>query len=94
MRKEYSVERLCKTLGVSKSGYYDYMKRPQRGPSERDRRDIKAIKRTYNKSKGTYGSKHIAEELKEGGHIINHKRVARLMHEFNLSSKIRNARTT
>ncbi|WP_338655223.1 IS3 family transposase [Sporosarcina psychrophila] len=94
MRKEYSVERLCKTLGVSKSGYYDYMKRPQQGPSERDLRDIKAIKRTYNKSKGTYGCKHIAGELKERGHIINHKRVARLMHELNLASKIRKARIT
>ena len=39
------------------------MKRPQQRPSERDLRDIKAIKRTYNKSKGTYGCKHIAGEL-------------------------------
>lgn len=70
------------------------MKRPKREPSERDSKDIKAIKRTYFKSKGTYGCKHIAGELKERGHIINHKRVSRLMHELNLSSKIRKARIT
>ena len=70
MRKEYSVERLCRALGVSKSGYYDYMKRPQREPSERDFRDIEAIKRTYYKSKGTYGCKHIAGELKERGTLL------------------------
>ena len=70
------------------------MNRPQREPSERDLRDIEAIKRTYNKSKGTYGSKHIAGELKERGHIIKHKRVARLMRELNLKSKIRKARST
>jgi putative transposase len=57
-------------------------------------RDIEAIKRTYYKSKGTYGSKHIAGELKERGHTINHKRVSRLMHELNLESKIRKARIT
>ncbi len=70
------------------------MKRPEQGPSERDLIDIAAIKRTYNKSEGTYGSKHIAGELKERGHIINHKRVSRIMHELNLKSKIRKARIT
>jgi putative transposase len=70
------------------------LNRPQRELSERDLRDIKAIKQTYYKSKGTYGSKHIAGELKERGHIINHKRVARLMCELNLKSKIRKPRIT
>ncbi|WP_425423248.1 IS3 family transposase [Sporosarcina ureilytica] len=38
------------------------------------------MKRTYYKSKRTYGCRHIAGELKEGRHIINHKRVSNLMH--------------
>jgi len=94
LRKEYSVEKLCRALGVSKSVYYDYLNRPQQELSERDLRDIQAIKQTYYKSKGTYGSKYIAGELKESGHIINHKRVARLMCELNLKSKIRKPRIT
>jgi putative transposase len=80
-------------LGVSRSGYYDYLKRPYPTISERDAKDIQAIQAVYDKSGGTYGAKHIAGELKEKGHIINHKRVARLMQEMNIKSKIRRVKS-
>jgi hypothetical protein len=31
-KKAYSVERLCRALGVSRAGYYAFVRRPQRGP--------------------------------------------------------------
>lgn len=89
MRKEYTVEILCKTLGVSSSGYYESLKRPAKSISDRDVKDIKAIQELYDKSGGTYGAKRIAGELRTKGHIINHKRVSRLMKELNIKSKIR-----
>ncbi|WP_243835791.1 IS3 family transposase [Sporosarcina pasteurii] len=48
----------------------------------------------YDKSGGTYGAKRIAGKLKVSGHVINHKRVARLMKELNIKSVIRIAKRT
>ena len=94
LRKDHSVVLVCKAVGISKSGYYDYLKRPAKAMTERDAKDIKAIQKVYNKSGGTYGAKHISGELKAAGHVINHKRVRRLMGEMNLKSKIRAVKST
>lgn len=61
--------------------------------TERDKVDIKAIRTLYNKHGGTYGAKRIAGVLRTNGHIINHKRVAKLMKEMNIKSTIRAAKT-
>lgn len=51
---------------------------------------MKAIQSIYDESGGTYGAKKISGTLKHThGRIINHKRVARLMREMNIRSKIR-----
>ena len=94
LRKDHPVVLVCKALGVSRSGYYDYSKRPAKTMTERDEKDVKAIQKVYDKSGGTYGAKHISGELKVAGHIINHKRVRRLMGEMNIKSKIRAVKST
>ena len=94
LRKDYSVALICNAVGVSKSGYYSHLKRPEKTITERDEEDVKAIQRVYDKSGGTYGAKHISGELKAAGHVINHKRVRRLMDEMNIKSKIRAVKST
>ena len=94
MRKDYSVKQLCKSLGVSRSGYYAYLERPKKNTNDRDRKDIETIQRIYKKNKGTYGAKRISGELRTENYIINHKRVARLMREMNIQSKIRRKKYT
>lgn len=89
MRREYSVVVLCKVLGVVRSSYYAYLNRPIKTISDRDLKDMKAIKALYDVSGGTYGAKRIAGKLATVNHIINHKRVARLMNEMGIKSKIR-----
>ncbi|WP_391209910.1 IS3 family transposase [Psychrobacillus sp. L4] len=90
LRKDYPVTTLCKTLKVSTSGYYNYMAQPQKSLSERDQIDITVIQSLYDFTGGTIGVKRIAGELKANhDHVINHKRVQRLMNEMNIKSKIR-----
>jgi len=90
LRKDFPVGLLCKAFGISRSGYYEYLNRPIRPVSERDIKDRTAIQAIYDESCGTYGAKHIAGTLKKNkNHIVNHKRVARLMKEMNIKSKIR-----
>lgn len=94
MRKDYTVQQICRALGVSKSGYYAYLKRPLRTASDRDAKDLAEIQALYDTHRGTYGAKRIAGTLKsEKGHIVNHKRVARLMKEMNIQAKIRRMKT-
>lgn len=95
MREEYSVKSLCAAFEVSKSGYYEWLKRPIKAMSERDRQDAIKIRSLYEMSGGTWGAKRIAGTLKvQQGYIINHKRVARLMKEMNIKSVIRAKKST
>lgn len=48
LRKEYTVQQLSKAFSVSPSGYYAYLKRPKKGPSERDWRDKEMIQCLYD----------------------------------------------
>lgn len=84
---EYSVVWMCKTLGVSKSGYYDWLHRAHQGPSAHIRRDIelsKQIREIFEESYGLYGSPRIHAELVTRGEQVSRKRVARLMKEHGL----------
>ena len=45
------------------------------------------IREIFEKNKGRYGVRRIYKELVNRGHIVNHKRVQRLMHIMNLCGK-------
>ncbi len=76
---EYRVTRLCRMLGVSRSGYYA---RQKRVPSRRARSDgelLAQIKDAHAASRTTYGSPRIHAELRARGVLCGETRVARLM---------------
>ena len=73
------VATMCRVFGVSESGYYAWRKR---GPSVRAQRDmvlVVAIRAAHERSDGSYGAPRILEDLREAGHRVGQKRVARLM---------------
>ena len=75
----YPIRMMCRVLGVSPSGYYDWLDRP---PSARARADailLERIKTHHKASRGTYGVPRLHEDLKEEGVRVGRKRVARLM---------------
>jgi len=83
--KAWSESWMCKQLKVSRSGYYAWLRRL---PSRRRRRDQQLavkIAAIHAKSRGTYGSPGIRDELVEGGEKVGRKRVARLMRDQGLS---------
>lgn len=80
-KAEYPVSLVCETVGVSRSGYYAW-KRAE--PSERDKQNerlLVEIRALHCHHRQRYGSPRIHQELKEAGHTVNRKRVARLMRE-------------
>ncbi len=76
---------MCRMLGVSTSGYYDWLKRPMSSRARQDAYLTKRIIEIHRFSRGTYGAPRIHAELVMGfGIRCSKKRVARLMREAGL----------
>ena len=72
----------CRVLGVSRSGYYDWLGRPPSAREEVNTLLTKQILEIHHQPRGTYGWPRVHAELVLGlGEQVNHKRVARLMRE-------------
>lgn len=88
----YPVCVLCRVLGVSRSGYYDYR---DRSPSKRERQDEALacqIVEIHGRSRQTYGSPRVHAELRSIGVRCGRKRVARLMRESGIRGCLRGGR--
>jgi putative transposase len=88
----HSIPMLCRLLGVSRSGYYAWRKRP---PSERARYDAvlsEKIETIHRNSRATYGAPRIHAELRAIGIRCGRKRVARLMRAAKLKGCLRGRR--
>lgn len=91
-RARYPVSALCRVLGVSRSGYYDWK---DRTPSERARSDLalsSKIHEIHQRSHRTYGSPRVHAELRAMGIRCGRKRVARLMRKEGLRGCLRGRR--
>jgi putative transposase len=80
---------MCRILHFNSSSYYSWKRR---GMSIRDKTDLvlkKEIKSAFVASKGTYGSPRIRKELSTKGFRVSKTRVARLMKEEKMQSKIK-----
>lgn len=85
---EIGVKQLCQWCKVSRSGYYDWLKR---SPSEREIENSnlkQRIQTIYDESKGRYGSPRIWQVLKKQGFSIGRKRIARLMQDMCLIARV------
>jgi len=82
---------MCEFFEVSRSGYYDFIKRMNKPDPDKVVADL--IQRCQEKTKNTYGYRRIKIWLfREIGLTINHKAVLRLMNKYNLLSTIRRRR--
>ncbi len=70
---------MSRVLGVSRSGYYVWLVRPESVRSVANRQLLPLIRQAYLKSRRTYGSPRVTDELRDQGMVCNEKRVARLM---------------
>ena len=90
MNKEnYSIERMCKVLKVSRSCYYRWYTGNISKRDFENHRLTQVIKQVFEESKRTYGSPRITANLKRQGYIISRPRVAKLMRKEGLRSKIK-----
>lgn len=92
----YPIAALCRVLGVSRSGYHAFRRRPPSPRAQQDLTLLTAIRTSHLRSEGTYGAPRILADLRDLGHHVGQKRVARLLRAAGLRgvSRRRGVRTT
>lgn len=78
---------MCEVLGVSKSGYYAWKKRPVSQQRVRKGKLTAKIKRVHLQSRKNYGSPKITKQLNQEGIEVSQKTVTRIMKENGIRSK-------
>jgi len=82
---EYSVAKWVRFFGVSRSGYYGYIKR--KAERERKKDELKReIQKIFEEGRGAYGSDRICGILRKNGKKATYRKVSRYMAEMGLYS--------
>lgn len=75
----FEVMKMCRVLGVSRSGYYEYLRRGLSRRREENQRLLTKIREIWEWSRKVYGYPRITAELRSQGFRCGKNRVARLM---------------
>ena len=82
MQGSLSIERMCLLAGVSRAGFYRFLK--AHVPREEETEVRSAVQQVVLLHRRRYGYRRVTAELKRRGMQVNHKRVARIMREDDL----------
>ncbi|OXM42876.1 IS3 family transposase [Amycolatopsis alba] len=93
-RAEFGVKRLCQVLGLRRQGFHEWAaaEAVREAAAEQERELIAVIASIHAQHRGAYGQPRITAELRRRGHVVNHKRVERLMREQGLTGITRRKR--
>jgi transposase InsO family protein len=95
-KANHSIALMCRLLGVSRSGFHAWERRP---PSDRALADAWLLERItgiHRESRSTYGARRVHAALRQRGVHVGRKRVERLMRAQRISGAVprKRARTT
>ena len=88
---KFGIKECCQVLGVSRSGYYQWVKP---GRSERAKAEAKLVEQiveVFEANKERYGSPRVTRELRQKGIGCGENRVPRLMNENKLAARRKKA---
>ena len=80
---------MCKILGVSRSGFYAWLKREPSKQAKENEELSSNIVEIFQANRSTYGSPRVTVELAARGFEVDRKRVARLMAKMGLSADLK-----
>lgn len=81
-----SINRACELTQVSRSGYYKWLKRPNKIEVDVLKQKVKRI---FDKSRKTYGTRRIKKQLETEGILVSRQLIRRKMAEQGLAAKAR-----
>lgn len=83
----FPVETMCRVLGVTRSGFYAWRKRPRPAREKRDSQLAVKVAAVHQRSRRTYGSPRVYRELRAQGERVGKKRIERLMRQSGLQAR-------
>src|SRR5512135_124028 len=84
---EFRVQRMCKVLGIKRSGYYAWKRRPISARAQENAELMEKIREAFAACRNVYGSPRIRHYLVRKGLSCGRHRVARLMRQAHLVAK-------
>lgn len=85
-RSEFPVEKMCKVLEVSRSGFYKWRNAEVSNQAKRKALLLTRITELFEANHGQFGSPRITLLLREEGYIISERTVGKFMKELGLRS--------
>jgi putative transposase len=85
----YPLTKLCRWLGVTRSGFYAWCQRPESPRTREDCRLKVLVRASFAASKQRYGSPRVHKDLIEQDEHVSRKRVIRFMQEDGLVARAR-----
>jgi len=80
LKKAHPVKTVCQTLGVSRSGFYEYKQRPEQA----DLPAVTTLKAAFAASGRSYGSRRLLMALRDHGYHLGRYKVRKLMRQHGL----------
>ncbi|WP_061206905.1 IS3 family transposase [Leptospira santarosai] len=85
-KNHFPVEKICNILNVSKSGYYDWLKREDSKRVKSNQKLDERIHGLFVEHEGRFGYLRIHQELRAEGTFVSKNRVYRRMHQLGLKA--------
>ena len=89
-KDKYSISEMCRFFSVSRSGYYDFVKRMNEPAKDLELAEL--IRECQTQTKQTYGYRRVTIWLERNGIHHNPKTVLRVMRKYSLLSVVRRKR--
>jgi putative transposase len=83
-KPKYTIRQMCRWLGVSTSGFYEWRDRPESATAQRRARLGELVRKSFEDSGQTYGHRRVHAELARWGHTCSLELVRDLMRELHL----------
>jgi putative transposase len=85
----WPVAALCRVLGVSRSGFFAWLKCPASPRSRRRRELIEKIRVAHRENRELYGSPRVHRALRIDGEVVSRNTVAGLMRQEKIRARTR-----
>ena len=86
-KANYPVTLLCQVMEVSRSGFYDFMKRLQRPKDPQEQRLIVKVRAIHKANDEAYGSRRMSQALRADGENVGRCQAGTLMKKANVEVK-------
>ncbi|MGL5026915.1 MAG: IS3 family transposase [Shewanella oncorhynchi] len=87
----FPVALLCRVMSVSKSGYYDWHKRPANVTSLETLKLYRLVRQLFKQSRGSLGNRAMVKKLRKEGYQVGRYLVRKIMHRLRLKATQRRA---